>query len=290
MDLKSLGKTQVKLPEIGFGTWRYSGGVEPLQAAIDHGAYLVDTAEAYGTEEVVGKAIHGRRDQVFLATKALPRHFRRLDLIAAAEQSLRRLGTDYIDLYQLHWPNYAVPIAETMAAMEELVQAGKIRFIGVSNFSVSELRKAQAALTKNRIVSNQVRYGLLDRTIEGGLLKFCQQSEVTIIAFSPLGAAFSNFRAHDPEGALGQIASKTGKTEAQVALNWVISQENVVAIPKASSVQHAIDDCGASGWRLSPQDYQFLAAKISCRRRGRLESAVKRLARHALQRFAKRNL
>ncbi len=263
--------------------------MEPLQAAIDHGSYLIDTAEAYGTEEVVGEAIRGRRDKVFVATKALPRNFRRQDLIAAAERSLRRLGTDFIDLYQLHWPNYSVPIAETMAAMEELVQAGKIRFIGVSNFSVGELKEAQAALTKHSIVSNQVRYSLIERTIERSVLKYCQQAGVTIIAFSPLGENFSNFRVHDPEGVLAKVAGKIGKTEAQVALNWIISQENVIAIPKASSVEHAIDDCGASGWRLSPEDCGLLTAKISCRKRSRLESAARRFSRISIQRLTKRN-
>src|SRR4029077_16788382 len=136
MDTKSLGGSEQHLPEIGFGTWNYAGGTEPIRGAVRHGAYLIDTAESYGTEDIVGEAIQGRRAEVFLATKGSPRHFRRAELIAAAERSLRRLRTDYLDLYQLHWPNCTVPIGESMAALEELVQAGKIRFIGVSNFSV----------------------------------------------------------------------------------------------------------------------------------------------------------
>src|ERR1017187_10284944 len=131
---KELNQTGIRLPEIALGTWQYQGGVEPLRAGIALGANFIDTAEAYGTEEVVGQAIKGIREKVFLATKVSPRHFRRPDVIRAAEQSLRRLNTDYIDLYQLHWPNYSVPIGETMAAMEELVETGKIRFIGLSNF------------------------------------------------------------------------------------------------------------------------------------------------------------
>jgi len=167
MLLRELGKTGIRLPEIGFGTWNYSGGVEPLRAAIECGARLIDTAESYGTEEIVGEAIKGRRHQVFLASKALPRNFRRRDLLAAAERSLRRLGTDHIDLYQLHWPNLTIPIEEPMRAMEELVDTGKIRFIGVSNFSVRDMVNAQAALSKQRIAANQVRYSLIERTIEG---------------------------------------------------------------------------------------------------------------------------
>ena len=287
MDTKSLGGSEQRLPEIGFGTWNYTGGTEPIRAAIRDGAYLIDTAESYGTEDIVGEAIQGRRAEVFLATKVSPRHFRRAELIAAAERSLRRLRTDYIDLYQLHWPNYTVPIGESMAAMEELVEAGKVRFIGVSNFSVRELKKAQAALTKNRIVSNQVRYSLIDRTIEEESLRFCQQTRVTVIAYSPLGTTFSTLQAHDPERVLEQIAIATRKTDAQVALNWVVTPGNTVAIPKASNVAHVIDNCGASSWRLSSTDYEFLAKKIRYRSRSQIESAARRYVRNTLQLFGK---
>jgi diketogulonate reductase-like aldo/keto reductase len=148
MDSKKLGATSVRVPDIGLGTWKYAGGVAPLRAGMECGACLIDTAESYGTEEIVGQAIRGNREQVFVATKALPRNFQKAHLISAAERSLRRLGTDYIDLYQLHWPNYAIPIEETMSAMETLVDAGKVRHIGVSNFNVPELRRAQAAMSR----------------------------------------------------------------------------------------------------------------------------------------------
>jgi diketogulonate reductase-like aldo/keto reductase len=283
MEFKRLGSSSVRLPEIGLGTWKYAGGVAPLRAGIEHGACLIDTAEGYGTEEIVGHAVQGLRDRVFLATKASARNFRRRDLIAAAERSLRRLNTDYIDLYQLHWPNYRVPVEDSMAGMEELVDSGKIRFIGVSNFSVRELKRAQAALRRNKIMSNQVSYSLIERTIEGGLLEYCQQSEVTIIAYSPLGMDLAQITASDPEGVLSRIATARGKTEAQVALNWITANVNVVAIPKASTVAHAIEDCGASGWRLSQADSDVLETKIRYKRRGFVESAARRWARHAFQ-------
>src|SRR5260370_2258534 len=143
MFLREMANSGIRLPGIGFGTWNYGGGVEPLRAAIESGACLIDTAEAYGTEEIVGKAINGQRDRVFLATKVLPRNFRECDLIAAAERSLRRLGTDYIDLYQLHWPNLTIPIEEPMKGMEKLVDEGKVRFIGFTNFSFPYLIKPQ---------------------------------------------------------------------------------------------------------------------------------------------------
>jgi diketogulonate reductase-like aldo/keto reductase len=283
MEFKELGTSKLRLPEIGLATWKYAGGIDPLRAGIDHGASLIDTAEAYGTEEIVGEAIRGRRYQVFLATKVLPRNFRRRELIAAADRSLRRLGTDYIDLYQLHWPNYTIPIEEPIRAMEELVEAGKIRFIGVSNFSVRELKNAQAALSRHRIVSNQVRYSLVERTIEAGLLKYCQQNGITVIAYSPLGIGLPQILTRDPAKILSRVANAAGKTEVQVALNWLIAKDNVIAIPKASTVPHVVENCRASGWRLSQGDYDLMTTNIYCQRRGRIESAARRWAKRVLQ-------
>ena len=273
----------MQLPEVGFGTWRYSGGTEPLIKAIELGAAFIDTAETYGSEEVVGEAVREFRDKVFVATKVSPRNFRRADLLRAADGSLKCLRTSYIDLYQLHWPNYTVGIEETMDAMEELVAAGKIRFIGVSNFSVHELEKAQAALSKHKIVSNQVRYSLVERTVEIDLLNYCHQNEITVIAFSPFGSDFSSLQEADPERVLSNVAETTGKTEAQLALNWLVAKENVVAIPKASSVEHVIEDCGASGWRLSPAEPDLLTRAVKFRQRGRIESVARRYVKRAFQ-------
>jgi diketogulonate reductase-like aldo/keto reductase len=283
MEVKRLGSTQIDLPEVGLGTWKYAGGIGPLRIGIDHGACFVDTAEIYGTEDIVGEALLGRRNRVFLATKVAPRNFARRSLIAAAESSLRRLRTDYIDLYQLHWPNYTVPIEEPMAAMEQLVDAGKIRFIGVSNFSIRELVNAQAVLSRHNIVSNQVRYNLMDRTIENGLLKFCQENEITVIAYSPLGTAFSQMRAADTEGVLALVARDAAKTESQVAINWLTSKDNVVTIPKADTVAHVIDNCVSSGWRLSEAAYGSLEAMIRFKKQGRVVSELRRCKRYVAQ-------
>ena len=283
MELKKLGPSHARVPEIGLGTWGYLGGIQPLRAGIEQGAFLIDTAEVYGTEEVVGQAVRHSREQVFLATKVPLRSFRRKPLIAAAERSLRRLGTEYIDLYQLHWPNYTVPIEESMGALEELVDAGKVRFIGVSNFSVRELKRAQAALSKYRIVSSQVRYSLIDRTIEEDLLQYCQQNEITVIAYSPLGTNLQQIRARDPEGMLAQLATRSQKTEAQIALNWLIAKSNVVAIPQSSTVVHIIENCGASGWRLATADYSRLEADVRYVRRGKARLALSRWKRRMLQ-------
>src|SRR2546423_4121420 len=134
MELTPLGNTGVMVPEIGLGAWKYSGGEEPLRRGIELGAFLIDTAEVYGTEDVVGRAVMGIREQVFVATKVSGSHLRSDDVRRAAEASLRRLEMHYLDLYQIHWPNPRVPIKETMRAMEALVDAGPVKYIGVSNF------------------------------------------------------------------------------------------------------------------------------------------------------------
>ena len=153
---------------------------------IELGASLIDTAEVYGTEEAVAEAIKGTRDRVFIATKVSGDHLRYDDVLRAAEGSLRRLNTTYIDLYQIHWSNPYIPIQETMHAMETLVDRGLVRYIGVSNFSTSELRVAQEAMSKYPIVSNQVLYNLNRREIESELLPYCFMNHVTVIAYTPL--------------------------------------------------------------------------------------------------------
>ena len=287
MEYKRLADTDVFLPAVGMGTWEYKGGIETLRRGIAEGATLIDTAEAYGTEEIVGRAIHGLRERVFLATKVLPRHFRRPDLLRAAENSLRRLGTDFIDLYQLHWPNYMVPIEETMAAMEELVVRGKVRFIGVSNFSPAELRQAQSILSRHRIVSNQVPYSLINRGIEADLLPYCMRNRVTVIAYSPLARGLDHIRRRDRGGVLKGIAAETERTEAQVALNWCISKKEVIAIPKANSMDHMLEDLGASGWRLSNEQIRILEGGIQPGRLEHMEAKLRKCVRPFLQRFGR---
>lgn len=256
MELKELGTTGVRIPEIGLGTWNYRSGPEPLHKGIALGANLIDTAEIYGTEGTVGQAIRDRRDRAFVATKVSGNNLGYADVLRAAEGSLRRLGVEQIDLYQIHWPDPGVPIRETMRAMEELVDAGKVRFLGVSNFSVREMEEAQAAMKSHRIESNQVEYSLLDRSIETDLLPYCEAHRITILAYTPLGkgklASTRSLRHRHAFETLRNVAREAGKTVVQVALNWCTVSPEVVAIPKAGTVEHVVEDCGASGWRLSP--------------------------------------
>ena len=253
-----MGNTGVLVPEIGLGTWKYRGGVEPLLGGIDLGAWLIDTAEMYRTEDVVGQAIGPQRQRIFLATKVSGSHLRRDQVLRAADASLRLLNTDYIALYQIHWPQRGVPMAETMGAMESLVDSGLVRYIGVSNFRLGELQEAQKAMSHHPIVSNQVLYSLKDREIERDLMPYCQDQGITIIAYTPLAdgslAGKSRFPVRQSRGinALEAVAAEAGKTMAQVALNWCTSRPNVIAIPKSNSLDRTLENCGASGWRLSP--------------------------------------
>lgn len=287
MEHRCLGKDDAILPTIGLGTWQYNGGIEPLQTGIALGACFIDTAESYGTEEVVGRAIQGAREKIFLATKVSPRHFRRADVIAAADASLKRLNTDYVDLYQLHWPNYAVRIEETMGAMEQLVDSGKVRFIGVSNFFVRDLKRAQKAMRKHRIASNQVRYNLIDRTIETDLLEYCRQQDITVIAHTPLATGFAGIRAKDPGRVIDKIAQARSKTAVQVAVSWCIATKGIVTIPKANSVEHVKENCAASDFQLSPEEIKLLDKQVEYDRRGAVEVFLRRIGRHGLQYLGK---
>jgi diketogulonate reductase-like aldo/keto reductase len=255
LDYKELGGTGVMIPEIGLGTWKYRGGSKPLQRGIELGATFIDTAEMYRTEDQVGEAIRGIRDHIFLATKVSGSHLRHDDILRAADNSLRLMGEDVIDLYQIHWPNQSVPILETMGALEELVDRGTVKYIGVSNFSVAQLKEAQNAMSKYPVVSNQVLYNLKSRRIELDLIPYCQENKITVIAYTPLadGSLAGKSRLlPDKRGAvMEEVAQESGKTPAQVALNWCLTRPPVVVIPKTNSVERTEDNCGATGWRLT---------------------------------------
>ena len=268
MNYERLGSSGLMVPEIGLGTWRYTGGPEPLRRGVELGANLIDTAEMYRTEAAVGEAIAGIRDQVIVATKVLGSHLRYDEVLKAAEQSLRLLAVDRIDLYQIHWPNPRVPIAETTRAMDRLVSDGVVTHVGVSNFSVDEMREAQAAMPNVPIVSNQILYNLRRRSAERDVIPYCRRNNMTVIAYSPLheGALVGNrggrlrraLGRNRDNHALEEVAGEIGKTAAQVALNWVADQEGIIAIPKSNSVERTEANCAASGWSLTAEQRQAL--------------------------------
>ncbi len=252
------------------GTWGMGGGmhsdsssdskaIEALRLGLDLGMTLVDTAEMYGaghSEEVVSKALEDWPKPVFVASKVSPAHFAYDELLRSARKSLDRLRVKKMDLYQLHWPNPRIPISETMKAMEKLVQDGMVRYIGVSNFSVAQMGEAQAALSREEIVSNQVEYSLVDRAVEEKILPYCQHQKITLIAYSPLGQGRITRGRGGPFKILDEIASRLGKTRSQVALNWLLQHESVVVIPKASNKDHVVENAASSGWKLGANDVQ----------------------------------
>lgn len=254
---KELGNTGVKVPEIALGTWQYEGGSAPLLRGIELGARFIDTAERYKTEWIVGNTLEGVND-VFVATKVRHEDLDHDNVIRACKASLAALKLETIDLYMIHRPNPAIELKETMAAMDRLVDEGLIRHIGVSNFSIDQLKQAQD-LTRHRIVSNQLRYSLADRTIEKGMLDYCAESGVTLLAYSPLARGLGALAARGGN-ALAEVAAKEGRSQAQVALNWLLSHPPVVVVVKASTIPHMEDVCGASGWDLSPESIERLNA------------------------------
>jgi diketogulonate reductase-like aldo/keto reductase len=291
MIYKELGATGVQIPEIGIGTYAYQSGPEPLRRGLESGALFIDTAESYGTERVVGEAVRGMRDRVFIATKVSPENFRAADLHKSVDARLRNLGVDTIDLLQLHYPNPEIPIEETMGTLAQLADAGKIRFCGVSNFSVAQLRDAQRALGgKHSVVSNQVRYNIADRTIEQELLPYCRAQRITVIAYSPFAKSLSRILDCDPGGTIDGIARSLGKSPAQIVLNWCLCHDGVVAIPKGGTVEHILENCGASDWRLTAEQISLLDANIQYRHRTRFDRIVRQGLPRPLQKAGLRVL
>jgi diketogulonate reductase-like aldo/keto reductase len=255
--------TGVEVPVIGQGTWNLEGGrdkerkaVEALRAGLDLGMTHIDTAEMYGSgraEELVGEAIAGRRDEVFLVSKVLPSNASYKGTIAACERSLARLKTDRVDLYLLHWRG-GYRLQETMRAMEELVAQGKVLYFGVSNFDVADVREAQAALSGGRLVCNQVLYHLSDRGIERKLIPYCQANQIAVVGYSPFGhGQFPSARTAGGR-VLEEIGKRHGCTARQVVLNFLTRDGDVFAIPKAGSTEHTRENSGGAGWKLTAQD------------------------------------
>ncbi|MGM4916968.1 aldo/keto reductase [Tardiphaga sp. 813_E8_N1_3] len=250
------GQTKRDVSVIGQGTWYIdhsdrAAAVRALQAGLDAGMNHIDTAEMYGDAElVIAEAIADRRDEVFLVSKVLPSNASRKGTIAACERSLKRLGTDRLDCYLLHWRGQ-VPLAETVAAFGELKAAGKIASWGVSNFDVDDLNELSKLAGKGAIACNQVLYHLQERAIEHRVIPWCESHGVAVVAYSPFG--HNDFPSPRSPGGkiLQQIADAHLATPRQVALAFLIRQPTVFAIPKASSATHAADNAAASALTLS---------------------------------------
>jgi diketogulonate reductase-like aldo/keto reductase len=246
------------VPVLGQGTWHLGQGrharateIAALRRGLDLGLTVVDTAEMYGdgaSEKLVGEAVAGRRDEVFLVSKVLPQHATETGTVAACEASLRRLGTGHVDLYLLHWRG-RVPLRETLRGFERLRAAGHIRHWGVSNFSVADLAELFRLPGGNRAATDQVLFNLAHREIEYDLLPWCLDAGVPIMAYSPVE---QGRLLRDPT--VRAVAERHGATAAQVALAWVLDHEHAIAIPEAGTPAHVEENRRALDLRLTTDD------------------------------------
>ena len=259
------------MPVFGLGTWQMGGretrnpenddkkDILAIQEAINSGVIHIDTAESYAdghAETLVGEAIKDfERKRLLITSKIRPQNLKYEDVFKSCKESLKRLQSDYLDLYLIHSPNLEIPIKETLKAFDKLVEEGLVKNIGVSNFKTERLIEAQKH-TNNKIVVNQVYYNLVIREPEHeGLLKHCQENDVILEAYRPVekGAILTK-----PIAILDEIAKKYDKTPAQVAINWLLSQENVTTLAKTSTIDHLKENLGAVGWQMDGKDIEKL--------------------------------
>jgi len=266
MEIKEFGSTGRRVSELGLGTyydphwmfWAFLGWkrgalgrIDAIKAGLDGGINLVDTAEAYNSEGLVAEAIAGRkREDLFIATKVTPTHLGYKSVFRALEGSLKRLRISYVDLYQIHYPRPLMSMKETMRAMEELLDQGKIGGIGVSNFSLKQMVEANSSLKKARLTSTQMEYSLVHREIEKDILPYCRENGIAVLAYRPLGHGSLAVE----QTKLTRFCEKYSKTPAQIAIRWLCSQSNVFPIPRASNVAHVNENLGASGWHMEEDD------------------------------------
>jgi diketogulonate reductase-like aldo/keto reductase len=264
---RKFGSTGRDVAVIGQGTWYIEhadrrAAVAALRRGLDLGMNHIDTAEMYGdgdAEEIVGEAIAGRRDEVFLVSKVLPHNASRRGTVLACERSLRRLKIDQIDCYLLHWRG-AHPLAETIAAFGELQRAGRILSWGVSNFTAAALDEAEVVAGPGHVACDQVLYHLEERDIEHAVIPWCEAHSVAVTAYSPFG--HDSFPSSRSSGGrvLAEIARERGATPRQVALAFLVRRPSVFAIPKAASTAHVAENAGAGDLELAPQEIARIEA------------------------------
>ncbi|MGC8660944.1 MAG: aldo/keto reductase [Nitrososphaeria archaeon] len=265
---KLIGNDRVS--PIGLGTWGMGGKTYPdssrdhemikaIMFAISNGLSLLDTAEFYAqghTEELVGKALKQvEREKVFVISKVWYTHLERDQVLRSAESSLKRLNLSYIDLYLIHWPNESVPLREPLSAMQKLIDDGKIRYAGVSNFDIELLKKAREEIPRSDLVADEVRYSLLYREPEKRLLPYCKREHLAFIAYTPLEKGLVS-----KDSFLSEIGKKYNKTATQIALNW-LSYNDTIPIPKSEKIDHIKENAGAMGWKLSKEDFATISEK-----------------------------
>jgi diketogulonate reductase-like aldo/keto reductase len=275
MRRRPFGPLGIDLPVIGLGTWHLDQADpevarDALRTGLELGMSHVDTAEYYGSavEALVGEVIRERREQVFLVSKIMPNDATRRGTVRTCEEDLKRIGTDYLDCYLIHWPG-SHPLEDSIAGLEELREAGKIRAWGVSNFDEHLLAHVLRIAGPRKLACNQVLYHLEERTIEHVVVPWCEQNDVAVVGYTPFGE--SGF---PPRGKAGQVlaglANKHGVSARQVALAFLTRKPNMFAIPKSSNAEHVRENAGAPDVALDPDDLSALdqAFPVGPRRRG----------------------
>lgn len=264
-------KNGFSLPYLGLGTWRMGGDrkrdpqsddkkyISAIENAIKMGITHIDTAEMYAeghAEELVGEAIKRTpRKKLFITSKVWHSNLHYDDVLKSCENSLKRLGTDHLDLYLIHMPNHEIPLEETIQAMDRLKKEKLIKNIGLSDFSKETFQKAQD-FSSHKIVCDQVHYNLIYREPEAsGLLTYCQENDVMLVAWRPVEKGLLSV---NPPEVMRQMVEKYGKSPAQIALNWLLSQKKVVAISKMTQQDHLVENFGSLGWKMQHQDLEVL--------------------------------
>jgi diketogulonate reductase-like aldo/keto reductase len=260
---RKFGWTGVEVPIIGQGTWMIDGdpetesrAIQTLRLGLDLGMSHIDTAEMYGeghVEELVGKAIAGRRDEIFLVSKVLPSNASYDGTLKACERSLKRLKTDWLDLYLLHWRG-SYPLSETMRAMEKLVAEGLVKYIGVSNFDVEDLMEVEQVLQTEQIACNQVLYNLRDRGIERRLLPYCSKKRIAVVGYAPFGHGNFPFPSSREGKLLIEIGRRHNRTPKQVALNYLTRHPSTFTIPKTTRSERVKENSEGVGWQLTEDE------------------------------------
>ena len=263
-----------RVSRLGQGAWQIgddkrnrAAEQDALRTGLELGLNLIDTAEMYGngrSEELVAQVVAGRRDEVFLVSKVLPQNANRLDTIAACENSLKRLKTDYLDMYLLHWRG-PVPLEETLEAFTTLRDRGSILHYGVSNFDVDDLEETRSLKGGADVATNQVLYNLEQRGVEWALSPWSRKHSLPLMAYSPLGSDSRRLRTHP---VLKAMAARLGASPSRIALAWLLRQPDVVVIPKASSEAHVRDNHAALTLELSAEDLEILDRSFPPPKRG----------------------
>lgn len=271
------GTTQRLVASIGQGTWKIEGSaaadvIAALRRGLDLGLTHIDTAEMYGSgasERIIGKAIEGRRDEVFLVSKVLPNHASIKGTLAACDKSLAHLRTDRLDCFLLHWRG-SVPLEDTIAAFETLVRQGKILAWGVSNFDVQDLAEVAAIAGPGHPACNQVLYHLKERAIEHAVLPWCAQHGTAVVAYTPFGQSPGIFAGESKAAkVLREIADSHGATPRQVALRFLLRRPEVFVIPKASDIAHVTENAGTFNVELNDSDMAKIDAAFPLGRASR---------------------